>query len=88
MFAIDLETSFFSVRQMYAIDRGNSHEGRYVKTNDQTRFAYKEYGMKPFCPSDKQILKNYYEVPTDVLENEEKLVLWARDAVQVVRSQK
>lgn len=68
---------------------GILHKGRlYFKTNDQTRSAYEEYGMKPFRYSDKQTLKNYYEVPTDVLENEEELVLWARDAVQVARNKK
>ena len=68
---------------------GILHKGRlYFKTNDQTRSAYEEYDMKTFRYSDKQTLKNYCEVPTDVLENEEELVLWARDAVQVARSQK
>jgi len=44
--------------------------------------------MKPFCPSDKQTLKNYYEVPPDILENGEELIVWARDAVQTAGNQK
>ena len=66
---------------------GILHKGRlYFKTNDQTRPVYEECGMKPFRYSDKQTLKNYYEVPTDVLEIEEELVLWAQKAVQIARS--
>jgi len=50
----------------------------YFKTNDQTRPSYEEQGMKPFRPSDQQTLKNYYEVPPDILEDGEELVIWAR----------
>jgi len=60
---------------------GILHKGRlYFKTSDQTRSAYEKYGMKPFRPSDKQTLKNYYEVPPDILEDGEALVLWAEQA--------
>ena len=63
---------------------GILNKGRlYFKTNASTRPAYEAYGMKPFQPSDKQTLKNYYEVPPDILENEEELIIWARDAVQI-----
>ena len=65
---------------------GILHKGRlYFKTDDQTRPAYEKYGMKPFHPSDKQTLKNYYEVPPDILENKDDLILWADWAVQVGR---
>jgi DNA transformation protein len=64
---------------------GILHKGRlYFKTDDQTRPAYKEYGMQPFRPSDQQILKNYFEVPPDILENEEELICWAGKAAQVI----
>ena len=60
---------------------GILHKGRlYFKTNDQTRPAYEEYGMQPFRPSDKQTLKNYYEVPPDILEDGDELVRWAEQA--------
>ena len=63
---------------------GILHQGRlYFKTNDQTRPAYEEAGMQPFSPSDKQTLKNYYEVPPDVLEDEQQLILWAEGAVRL-----
>jgi DNA transformation protein len=36
--------------------------------------------MKPFHPNAKQTLKNYYEVPVDVLEDGEQLTTWAARA--------
>jgi len=50
---------------------GILHKGRlYFKTNDQTRPVYEKYGMKPFRPSAKQTLKNYYEIPRLTLKIE------------------
>ena len=54
----------------------------YFKTRDETRRRYEQAGMKPFRPSAKQTLKNYYEVPADVVENPEELVAWAQEAVR------
>ena len=49
-------------------------DGRlYFKTNEATREDYIAQGMGPFRPSDKMTLKNYYEVPADVLEDPEVL---------------
>jgi DNA transformation protein len=33
--------------------------------------------MKPFTPNPKQTLKNYYEVPVDIVESSDHLVEWA-----------
>ena len=52
----------------------------YFKTNASTVETYKERGMEPFKPSSKQILKNYYEVPVEVLEDDEEFAEWARRA--------
>jgi DNA transformation protein and related proteins len=68
---------------------GILHNGRlYFKTNDQTRTAYEAYSMQPFRPSDKQTLKNYYEVPLEILEEDDALVRWAREAVLITQNQK
>lgn len=59
-------------------------EGRlYFKTDDQTKKRYLECGMKPFKPTPKQTLKNYYEVPVDIIEDSDRLTEWAGDAVEV-----
>lgn len=60
-------------------------DGRlYFKTNPTTVSDYLECGMKPFQPNSKQTLKNYYEVPVEILEDEEQLTDWARKAVSTV----
>ena len=55
------------------------------KTHDATRPTYTVRGMHSFKPSAKQTLKNYYEVPADVLEDAQELVTWARASTQVAQ---
>jgi DNA transformation protein and related proteins len=58
-------------------------DGRlYFRTNENTRVAYTEQGSEPFQPTPRQKLKNYYEVPADVIEDRERLAEWAREAVE------
>ncbi len=52
----------------------------YFKTCETTLPGYRERGMQPFRPSAKQTLKTYYEVPVEVVEDEDLLAEWARDA--------
>jgi DNA transformation protein len=60
---------------------GIIHKGRlYFKTNETSRAAYRERGMKPFRPNPKQTLKTYYEVPVEVMEDAEQLSAWAARA--------
>lgn len=78
--------SMFGGYGIYSEDRffGILYEGRlYFKTNENTCEDYTKAGMKPFRPSEKQTLKNYYEVPPDVLDDDEVLKTWARDAIQI-----
>jgi DNA transformation protein len=57
-------------------------QGRlYFKTNTVTRSTYVQRGMLPFRPNPGQTLKSYYEVPVDILEDHERLVVWARQAI-------
>ena len=48
----------------------------YFRTDQASRQAYVDRGMRPFRPSVKQTLKNYYEVPPDIVEDSEALVAW------------
>lgn len=60
---------------------GIIHDSRlFFKTSDATRSEYERRGMGPFQPNPKQTLKSYYEVPVDVLEDDEELARWARRA--------
>lgn len=58
----------------------------YFKTDEATRQEYIRQGMGPFQPNERQTLWTYYEVPADVLEDDEALALWAQQACQVARA--
>lgn len=49
----------------------------YFKTDAKSAVPYRKAGMKPFRPNEKQTLKNYYEVPVDVIEDRDRLLVWA-----------
>jgi DNA transformation protein and related proteins len=62
---------------------GIIHKSRlYFKTDPITASRYRDRGMKPFKPSAAQTLKNYYEVPIEVLEDSDDLTTWASQAIQ------
>lgn len=57
---------------------GIVHKQRlYFKVTPATAFEYKNHSMKPFRITSKMILRTYYEVPPDILEDPERLVQWA-----------
>lgn len=55
----------------------------YFKTDDITRPAYQQLGMKPFMPYGKKGggPHRYFSVPLDVLESPPTLAEWAHAAV-------
>jgi len=58
-------------------------DGRlYFKTHPDTLDEYEALKMPVFAPSEKQILRNYREVPVDILEDVERLRHWALKAAQ------
>ena len=60
---------------------GIIHQGRlYFKTTPASVGSYKMHGMRPFRPNAKQILKSYYEVPVDIIEDAEDLTRWAEQS--------
>lgn len=62
---------------------GIIHRGRlYFKTDRTTAPRYRDRGMKPFKPSSTQTLRNYYEVPVEVLESPDDLTAWTSQATQ------
>lgn len=60
----------------------------YFKTNKETRQKYIDAGTDCFHVNDEQTLKNYFEVPADVLENPEMLSEWAGEAIEVAHEAK
>lgn len=62
-------------------------EGRlYFKTDATTRESYRSLGMGPFAPGAAQVLKSYYEVPEEIVEDDERLADWARKAAVAGRA--
>lgn len=58
-------------------------DGRlYFKTNPDTLPDYLAFHAAVFAPSEKQILKNYREVPVDILEDAVNLTTWAQKAAR------
>lgn len=55
----------------------------YFKTNAQSREKYLLRGMEVFQPNDRQKLKNYFEVPADVIEDRMTLTEWAKEAAAI-----
>ncbi len=61
---------------------GIVYRGRlYFKTDDGTRVDYEVRGMRPFRPREGQTLRNYYEIPEELLDDPEALTAWARKAI-------
>jgi len=78
----------------YGLYRGDDffgilYDGRlYFKTDETTREKYRTQGMGPFAPSEKQVLKSYYEVPEEIVEDDEELVSWAKEAAALKKKGK
>ena len=61
----------------------------YFKTDEASRQPYIARGMGPFNYHTKKgtkTLKNYFEVPVDVIEDDELLADWAQSAIRVARA--
>ena len=66
-----------------AIFFGIVYDGRlYFKTNPDTLPDYLASHAAVFAPSEKQVLKNYREVPVVILEDAANLATWARKAAR------
>jgi len=62
---------------------GIVYDGRlYFKTHPDTLPDYLSHHAAVFAPSEKQVLKNYREVPVDILEDTEQLSAWAKKAAR------
>ena len=55
----------------------------YFKVDEESNDEYLARGMGPFRPNDRQTLKSCYEVPPEVLDDQEVLLSWARQAIRV-----
>jgi DNA transformation protein len=58
----------------------------YFKTDAASAAVYRRRGMKPFRPNARQTLKNYYEVPADIIEDRDELAAWGKRAIAAGRA--
>ncbi len=62
---------------------GILYRGRlYLKVDEESKGDYLARGMGPFRPNERQTLRSYFEVPPDVLADQEVLLSWAREAIR------
>ncbi len=63
----------------------------YFKVDDVTRSDYEAYDSKPFSyegKNKKTVVMSYWEVPVDILENQDKLAAWVHQAVKAAKRAK
>ena len=54
----------------------------FLKVDEESRLLYVARGSEPFKPNNKQTMNSYYEVPSEILDSRDRLLAWARRAVQ------
>ena len=60
---------------------GIVYDGRlYFKMHPDTLEDYLRHQSVVFAPSEKRVLKNFREVPVEILEDGQQLVIWAKKA--------
>lgn len=85
-FAIVTYKAMFGGYGLYCGDAffGIVYNGRlYFKTDDSTRPKYESWDSEAFQPSAQQKLRNYFEVPVDIIESADELVAWAEESYSV-----
>jgi DNA transformation protein len=74
--------AFKSGPKQFAMIMGNT---LYFCVNDKTREKYETLGMEPFSYSTKKgrvNVRKYFSAPEDLFENQEKLIEWAKEAIE------
>ncbi len=80
--------AFKSGTKQFAMIMGNT---LYFCVNDKTRPKYEALDMQPFSYSTKKRkvnVKKYYSAPEDLYENNDKLIQWAKEAIDSAYSYK
>ncbi|NQY93871.1 MAG: TfoX/Sxy family protein [Campylobacteraceae bacterium] len=78
--------SFKKEGKQFAMIMGNT---LYFCVNNETRRKYEDLGMEPFSYTTKKglvLVKKYYGAPHDLFDNEDKLILWANEAINAAHT--
>ncbi len=54
-----------------------THDELYFKVDDESRPIYRERQMKPFLTNEHEMTSTYYQVPIEIIEDNEALMAWA-----------
>lgn len=57
------------------------HGRLFLKVDASSVDDFLARGTEPFCPRPGQTLGRYYEVPSDVADDDDELLAWARRAI-------
>jgi len=61
----------------------------YLKVDETNTEKYVKSGSSPFKPfPNRPTIMSYFEVPPDILEDSEKLIEWAKEALSIQQNQK
>ncbi|MDF7824716.1 TfoX/Sxy family protein [Pontiellaceae bacterium B12227] len=82
-----------SVRKMFG-GAGLYREGKmfglvaddvvYLKVDETNQAKYETAGSAPFKPwDDKPMVMSYWELPADVFEQPDELILWAQESLAI-----
>ena len=61
----------------------------YFLVNDETRPKYEKLKKQPFSymtKLGKRLVKRYYAVPEDLLENQAELMKWAQESITIAKA--
>lgn len=59
----------------------------YLKTDERTRPSFEKLGSEALRVRSGSVLTSYYELPAEVLDDEQELMSWARLAIEVAARQ-
>lgn len=59
----------------------------YLKVNETTKEKFLNAGSKPFTPfPNRPVIKSYYELPADIIEDPEKFIEWAEESLCIQKN--
>lgn len=57
-----------------------------LKVDDRNRATFEKYGSGPLTSAKKKGSMPYYEVPLEIVENQEELLNWVRTSIEIAHS--
>jgi len=61
----------------------------YLKVDDSNRKRFVEAGSSPFKPyPDKPTTMSYYEIPPEILDDPEELMIWAEQSLAIQKTKR